>query len=54
MDDERKNIKMRSDFMDNTHNNMGSWFTGICEYFLPSPVETITGVRELILNGTLW
>ena len=27
---------------------------GYDEYFLPSPVETITGVRELILNGTLW
>ncbi len=27
---------------------------GYDEYFLPSPVETITGVRKLILNGTLW
>lgn len=27
---------------------------GYDEYFLPSPVETITGVRELILNVTLW
>lgn len=27
---------------------------GYDEYFLPSPAETIAGVKELILNGTLW
>ena len=27
---------------------------GYDEYFLPSPAETIAGVKELILNGALW
>lgn len=27
---------------------------GYDEYFLPSPMETLTGIKELILNGTLW